>query len=209
MKVTKFVHSCLLVETPDRAVIFDPGVMSESALDPSQLQRLDDIFITHSHADHVSVGLLRRLLQAFPAVRITAPRSVVDLLAAEAIKATPKPPAGVAFFDSPHEDGGPLFETPEQQGYHYLEALSHPGDSHHFRETKAILALPVTAPWGSHVNAVKLALELQPRHVLPIHDWHWNDAARDSAYDAMARIFGGQGITFYQLPTGQPVTIEL
>ncbi len=72
-----------------------------------------------------------------------------------------------------------------------------------------MLALPLTAPWGSANRAINLALELKPQHVLPIHDWHWNDQARASTYDLFERILGEQGITFHKLETGQPVELTI
>ncbi len=209
MKVTKYVHSCLLVETPDRVALFDPGVMSSSALDPDRLTRLDDIFITHVHPDHLDSEFVKKLLAKFPAVRITSTQEVVSHLASEGIKATNKPPTGVTFFDSPHEKIHPPSPTPEQIGIHYLDILSDPGDSHSFTETKAILALPMQAPWGSNVRAFNLALELKPKYVLPIHDWHWRDEARESTYKMFEERLGEQGITFYKLQTGVPVDIPL
>jgi L-ascorbate metabolism protein UlaG (beta-lactamase superfamily) len=208
VKITKYVHSCLVIETPDRTVIFDPGVMSEQALELDRLQRLDDIFITHEHTDHFSHDLVKRLVQQFPGARITSTPDVVTQLAQESLRASDQPPAGVSFFDSPHEDVEPVFPHPQEIGIHYLDALSHPGDSHSFSETKQILALPVTAPWGSTIKAINLALQLQPQHVLPIHDWHWSDAARRQMYGTMTDLFGQHGITFHPLVTGQPVEIE-
>ncbi|HEX7368172.1 MAG TPA: hypothetical protein VF261_00765, partial [Candidatus Saccharimonadales bacterium] len=63
--------------------------------------------------------------------------------------------------------------------------------------------------WGSTVKAVEVALALKPQHIVPIHDWHWNDAARESAYDSLERLFAQQGITFHKMTTGEPITIEL
>lgn len=212
LKVTKFVHSCLLVETADRTALFDPGVMSAEAFGAAlpSLSRLDDIFITHVHADHCDPVLIKQLISKFPGVRITSTGEVVKQMAAEGIKVTDTPPAGVSFFESPHESVAPLFgQPPEQIGIHYLDVLSDPGDSHSFHETKAVLALPITAPWGSAIKALNLALELKPRHVLPIHDWHWNDQARAQTYDMFERLLGQQGITFHKLQTGQPVEIDI
>ena len=212
MKVTKFVHSCLLVEMPapvNRTTLFDPGVMSEDALDIDKLQYLDDIIITHEHSDHFSLELVKRLVEKFPDVRITAPKSVVTILAREGIDATSEPSEGIVFFDSPHEAVEPMFPRPEQIGVHYLDLLSHPGDSHSFHETKKVLALPVTAPWGSTVKAVQLALELKPEYVLPIHDWHWRDEARESTYTNLAKILEEHDIEFVRLETGKPVILEV
>lgn len=116
---------------------------------------------------------------------------------------------GIVFFDSPHESVAPLFAQPEQVGVHYLDALTHPGDSHSFKESKQILALPVTAPWGSTIRAVNLALELKPQYVLPIHDWHWSEAARKQMYQGLEQAFEKHDITFISLDTGVPVVIDV
>jgi L-ascorbate metabolism protein UlaG (beta-lactamase superfamily) len=212
MKITKLEHSCLLVEMPapvNRTALFDPGMMSEPFVNVDSLEYLDDIFITHSHGDHMSVPLIKKLLEKFPDVRITGPREVVAKLKQEGIFATSEEFDGVTFFDSKHEKVLPLFEPPEQLGFHYLDMLSHPGDSHAFNETRPILALPVTAPWGSMVRAVNLAIELGPQYVLPIHDWHWREEAKSGMYDLMESVFSDKGIHFMKLKNGEPVVIKL
>lgn len=211
MKVTKFVHSCLLVETPDRTAIFDPGTMSAEALGAAipGLSRLNDILITHVHQDHCSPELIKQLVAKFPDVRITGTDEVVAELANAGIRSGNTPPEGVTFFDSPHESMAPLIPVPPQEiGVHYLNTFSHPGDSHSFKETKAILALPVAAPWGSSAKAINLALELKPRYIVPIHDWHWRDEARELMYGRFEQVFGDNGIKFYMLQTGQPIEIN-
>jgi L-ascorbate metabolism protein UlaG (beta-lactamase superfamily) len=209
MRITKFIHACLLVETPDRTALFDPGTMSAEALDVSKLKQLNDIFITHVHADHCDPELIKQLVAKFPEVRITGTPETVAKLAETGIIAGDQPPKGVTFFDSPHESVKPLFDPPQEIGIHYLDTLSDPGDSHSFHETKAILALPMTGPWGSSIKALNLALELKPQHVVPIHDWHWTDAAREQSYDKFESVLGEQGITFHKLQTGQPIQIDL
>ena len=212
MKITKFEHSCLLVqmfEPDNRTILFDPGMMSERALDVTKLEYLDDIVITHSHGDHLSINLIKQLCAKFPAVKITAPADVIDQLEKEDISALNDQSDGIVFFDAPHEIVEPLFLTPEQIGVHYLDLLTHPGDSLSFKESKIILALPVTAPWGATTTAVKLALKLKPRYVLPIHDWHWRPEARDQMYGAMEQIFAQNNITFIRLITGEPVMLDV
>lgn len=209
LKITKFVHSCLLVETADRVAVFDPGAMSADAFNFDQLTGLDDIFITHGHPDHLDADFIKKLLAKFPAARITGPNQVVEMLAKEGIKATSTPPSDVEFFESPHEQVEPLFWYPENTGMHYLNKLTNPGDSHSFIETRPVLALPVTAPWGAAIKAVNLAIKLKPKYVLPIHDWHWSDAARQGMYDGLGTALGKEGITFCKLQTGQPVDLDV
>lgn len=212
MKLTKFVHSCLLVEMPapvNRTALFDPGVMSEQALSVDQLEYLDDIIITHLHSDHMSIPLIKKLVAKFPAVRITAPADAVEQLSREGITADAQPKEGIVFFEAPHENVSPIFPTPQELGVHYLDLLSDPGDSHSFSETKAVLALPVTAPWGSNIKAINLALSLKPRFIVPLHDWHWREEARAQAYESMSDVFAKENITFLKMQTGEPVVIDL
>ena len=211
MKITKFVHSCLLVEMPppvSRTALFDPGVMSETALAAHNFEFLDDIIITHYHGDHMSVPVIKGLVAKFPKVHITAPADAVTQLKAEGITASDQPSDGIVFFDSPHESVAPLYPQPDEIGVHYLDKFTHPGDSHSFTETKAVLALPVQAPWGSKIDAINLALKLQPKYIIPIHDWHWRDEAREQSYNDLEKLFAGKGITFYKMQTGVPVVID-
>jgi L-ascorbate metabolism protein UlaG (beta-lactamase superfamily) len=198
-------------EPVNRTALFDPGAMSEAVFNVDALEYLNDIFITHEHGDHTSVSFIKKLVAKFPQVSITVPESVVAQLAAEGIAASSAAPEGVELFESPHERVRPYFDedAPAEHGYHYLDMLSAPGDSHSFTETKAILALPVTAPWGSVRDAVELALKLKPQHVIPVHDWHWSDAARESSYENMENVFSAAGITFHKMKTGEPIVIDL
>lgn len=210
MKITKLVHSCLLVEMPEpinRTVLFDPG--SFSSVDVDSLQYLDDIIITHSHSDHFDLDLVKRLAAKFPAVRITAPDDVVETLNAESIPATSAASDGIAFFEAPHEGSEPFLAPPPNLGVHYLDLLSHPGDSHSFGETKAVLALPMQAPWGSTQRAFDLVRDLKPQYVIPIHDWHWRDEARSGMYERFEQLLGGEGITFIKAVDGQPFTLDI
>lgn len=211
MKITKLGHSCLLVEMPEpvnRTALFDPGTWSK--VDVESLEFLDDIFVTHVHPDHMDVDLIIHLVQKFPKVHVLAPPEAAEkLVAAGVTQAGSVPPEGVRLFQAPHESVEPLGEAAQEHGIHYLETLSHPGDSHHFAETAPILALPVVGPWGTTWNALKLALELKPKYVIPIHDWFWHDAARDWHYGVFEQVLKEQGITFIKPVNGEPLVLDV
>lgn len=210
MKITKLGHSCLLVEMPspvNRTVIFDPGVFSTVSID--SLEYLDDIIITHIHPDHFSIELVTQLVDKFPDIHITAPDEVVRVLNDAGIPATSATSDGITFFDSPHQDLTPLGIAPQELGIHYLEKLSHPGDSHEFSETMPILAIPVTAPWGYPLRAMQKAIELKPKYVIPIHDWFWHEEARNWHYDKFEAVLREQGITFIRPVNGEPFVINI
>lgn len=202
MRITKLVHSCMLVEADGRTALFDPGVMSAEAVRKADIERLDDIFITHEHPDHMDSELIRELAERFPEVRILAPEPAAQQLREAGLTVGSEAPDGAKLFESPHEHGEPLFSTPEQHGIHYLDRLTHPGDSHSFEESKSILALPVTAPWGATVRAVNLVQQLRPDYVIPIHDWHWSDEAREAMYQNLAQVLARDGIEFLAAQNG-------
>lgn len=212
MKITKLSHSCLLVEMPapmNRTVLFDPGLFSRDMVAAAELAYLDDIVITHEHFDHFDLPMVQELLALFPAARVLAPQPVVRQLADVGIQARSEPADGLAVFAAPHESLAPLGEAPEAIGVHYLGALTHPGDCHSFSESKVILALPVTAPWGSTTRAVELALTLKPKYVIPIHDWMWKDEWRERMYDGLAKRFQADGIEFIRPVDGQPFVLDV
>ena len=210
VKITKFVHSCLLVELPEsgRNVLFDPGEYSPVPV--GALPELQDIIITHKHPDHMDPTLIKKLRDRFPNVRITAPADAAAVLEQAGVAdVQTNPTEGVSFFEAVHEGIRPLgtVDPPQENGVHYRHVLTHPGDSHHFRETMPILALPVTAPWGSAVEAARVALELRPQYIVPVHDWHWHDRARRELYERMEQRFGEEGIHFLRMPDGEAVII--
>ena len=210
MKITKFVHSCLLVETPEHVGIFDPGRFSwESGLfNVAQLKRLDEIIITHEHEDHMFVPFIEALCRKFPeATIITTPAAAVKLAEAGIKNIQTQGNGQAVLFATAHESINPLGQTPEHIGVHYADKLTHPGDSHHFTETKEILALPVTAPWGGMMAAAALGAALKPRYIIPIHDWHWNEQARAGAYARLQAFFKEQDITFIAIKDGEAVEI--
>ena len=209
MKITKYVHSCLLIETPERLTIIDPGQFSfDSGLfDMAKLSRLDDIVITHEHSDHFHMPFVQNLIQAFPDVNVTSTDSVISLLKQHGIQPNLGQSSVIQAFTAAHESLDPLGQAPDNIGVHYLDELTHPGDCHHFSESKRILALPMTAPWGTVMRAAELGLELKPQFIIPIHDWHWNNEARKSFYTTFEAFFKQHGITFIKLEDG--VAIEL
>lgn len=204
MKLSKHIHSCILVEHEGVNILFDPGsyTAKEGALDVSSLKKVDHIIITHEHADHLHVPLLRDVMQKFPDANVISNASVKGILNDEGIEVMTEVIPGMNIETVPHEPlmgGG----APENTLFHVFDKLTNPGDSHQFTETRDVLLLPVQAPWGSMVNGVELAARLKPKTVIPVHDWHWRDEARLQLYDMIEDYLLRYGISFYGLETGE------
>lgn len=211
MKITKFVHSCLLVETDKEAILFDPGVFSWNSglCDVEALPKLDTIVITHEHPDHFHQPFVQALIQKFPEVCFITTPSVLTALQEMGIKNAhcESTPSLQVFSTKPHAHLGPLGPTPENIAVHVDGRLTVGGDRHDLEESKEILALPITAPWGSVEAAAEMVLRLNPKYVIPIHDWHWNDDARQAEYKRSGGIYKEHGITLVEAVDGQVIEL--
>ncbi len=207
MKITKYVHSCLLVETEKQVILIDPGQFSwESGLfKVDSLDKLDVVVITHEHFDHFHVPFVEAVLRKFPQVQFVSTPAVVARLQEMGVSnATSESIPGVEIFSrKAHASLEPLGEAPENIAVHIADGLTIGGDRHDLEETKDALALTVTAPWGSMVGAAAMAQRLKPKIIVPVHDWHWNETARSGAYDRLEEFFAKQGTIFIKPVDGQ------
>lgn len=208
MKISKYLHSCLLVEDEGRAILIDPGnyTFKERALDLDKISKLDYLLVTHEHQDHMYMPLIKQILEKFPKIKIISNNSVKKILEGEGLKLQTEGENNIAIENAPHEIlfGG---RGAENFLFNISGKLTHPGDSLQFSESHYVLALPVQAPWGSFVASVEKAIALKPKIVIPIHDWHWKDTARRRMYETAKQYLAGKGIEFHGLETGEMLEI--
>lgn len=205
--VTKLVHACLLVEVDGARILIDPGVFTwnDERFDLSMVEGLDRILITHEHADHVNFDLVAALLERSNDAQIETTASLQALLAEHNVSSTT---SETPQFAAPHERV-PAGPGPENTGFHVEGVLSHPGDSHSFVETMPILAMPFAAPWGSLVGGVDRTRLVQPKYVIPIHDWILNEGGRDFMYGLASSSLSDHGIELVHLRDFETVTLSV
>ena len=208
MKISKHLHSCLLIEEENKTFLIDPGVFTyqEKALNFNSLSSLDYILITHEHSDHAYIPLIKEIIAKFPTVEIITNPSAATLLKQEDITALTAGNGYIQLEDVSHEKLWDI-TPPQNVLFKLFNELTHPGDSHHFNQTTDVLALPITAPWGSTTDAVNLALKLKPKIIIPIHDWMWKDVIRQEVYVRLQTYFAKEGIDFKPLETGEIVEV--
>jgi L-ascorbate metabolism protein UlaG (beta-lactamase superfamily) len=214
MKITKFVHSCLLVESPGHNVLIDPGIFTWSSrmLHINNLPRLDHIVITHEHADHYDEQGLKKLSHRFPHTTIITNDNLAEKIKALRLPRLPNPVhAGsddnLIVFEAVHE---PLpLDTPQVPniGVHIDDKLTHPGDSYAFEHTREILALPLTGPFASYKQALDIIVKLKPKIVVPLHDWEWHRAARENRYTRAKELLKNHKIDFIELENAEQVEL--
>ena len=208
MKISKHIHSCLLIEDKGKKFLFDPGnyTFEENGLDINSIDTLDYLLITHEHPDHMYIPLIKEIVGKFPNIKIITNASTAEVLNKEGMQATTEGDESVKLEEVVHEK---VFsgEPPTNVMITINNKLSHPGDSYHFQTYAPIIALPLQAPWGHITTAVELAKSLKPKIIIPIHDWHWNEKAREVMYKRLEEFFKPLGIRFVGLETNQEVEV--
>ena len=175
MRITKHSHSCVRLDDGDRRLLLDPGVWSS----PEVYSDVDDVLITHEHMDHVDVEALTAFARRRSSVRVHAPASVVELLAALGDTVTAVSP-GEAFSAGGFDVvvvGGQHAEIYDglpgcvNVGYVVDGAVYHPGDALHVPEQPiGTLLLPVSGPWLKLAEAIDFVRAVAPERAFPIHD---------------------------------------
>ena len=61
MKITKYPQSCLLIETKEKKILIDPGILNYKDEYFNIWNNVDIILITHKHPDHCNTAVLEKL----------------------------------------------------------------------------------------------------------------------------------------------------
>lgn len=209
MRITKYVHSCLLVETDDSNILIDPGLFTWDShlLNPNHLPQLTHIIITHDHVDHYCEPALRAITQRFGQAKIITnndlAKKIKELNLPNHIQSGSED--NITTFEAPHAPLPLDLPAPLNIGVHIDDKLTHSGDALDFSLSREILALPLTGPFCSMTDSLKQAVKLKAKVLLPVHDWHWHQKARESMYDMAKGLLKQKGIEFIELKNGEAV----
>lgn len=63
MRIVKYPQSCLLIESGDKKILIDPGVIDYEDSFFNEWKKADVILITHKHADHCHEEVIKEMLK--------------------------------------------------------------------------------------------------------------------------------------------------
>jgi L-ascorbate metabolism protein UlaG (beta-lactamase superfamily) len=208
MRISKYIHSCLLVEKEGDKILFDPGRFSfvEGLVTPQQFQNLSAVVLTHQHPDHIDEDALQIILTNNPSAIVLTNTEIQIRLVSKGI-GTENFEAGrralrsftIAAFDAPH---APILDADPPQNTAYLidDIFLHPGDSFadslFAKKNTPILALPIMAPWMTELDVVDFAHRMSPQRIIPIHDGYAKEFFLQQRYNNLAKHFTRRGIQF-------------
>jgi len=212
MKITKLLHSCLLLEKDDDRILFDAGKFSflEDGARPADLMNLKAVIITHSHPDHMDDEAIAAIMRNNPDAALMGNAGIASAL-------QPKGLTVQLFEEGSRQIGGfrvDAFEArhekivsakiPPNTAYIVDDRLLNPGDSYAYsldalRGKFDVLALPVMAPWCTEMDTVGFAARMNAKRILPIHDGYVKDFFLRTRYDNYENHFRTQGAKFERM----------
>lgn len=211
MKITKLVHSCLIIDNGSKKILVDPGGYSWNSgrVSEDMLTDIDAVVITHAHGDHCDETFAKVVAKQSQNAKWYGPEQVVNKLKVWGISAANiSNDEDIKFIESAHADLSPWFpEQPEHTSYVLFGGVFISGDCQTITDIHgaSILAGAVNGgPWGGVVGFTKMvdAMAVRPKRVIPIHDWHWNEDARKGIYNQLAVVMESMGVTFVPLEIG-------
>ena len=213
MRLTKFGHSCLLVEEGQARMLLDPGNLSAGF---EQLQGLTAVLFTHQHGDHLDPERLQGLLDRNPGVRVVSDEGSAGALAGagaevQVVHAGDELDGGgigVGVLGRDHAVIHPDIPVVPNVGYLVGGRLFHPGDA--FTppgQPVEVLAVPAAAPWLKLSEAIDYLRAVRPRVAVPVHDRVLSEAGTSIHYRQLEQLGAGDGTTLRVLDDGQPVTL--
>lgn len=216
MKITKFVHSCLLVENDGKKALVDPGNYSwgSGLVDQDMLKDIDYVLITHAHSDHIDETFASVINELSPNAVWYVTKSTKKLIQnlsgiqIELVSML----SDVRYIESEHADLTHWGGCEDHSSFVLFGDLLISGDCHTLTSMHgaSILAGAINGgPWGSIKSFLNMidSMEDRPKVLLPLHDWHWNDQARDGFYARLPEVLEQFGVTFTPLKNTIPVEV--
>ena len=176
MLITKFGHSCLLIEESGLHILFDPGSYSTLQND---VERVDVILITHEHQDHLHIESLQKILSRNPEAKIFTNSGVGEKLretniAYELFEHKQTITLKGVLIEGFGTDHAQIYNTIPiipNTGYFINNRFFYPGDALNIPDRPVeILAYPAVAPWMKLADALDYGKAVHPNVAFPVHD---------------------------------------
>jgi L-ascorbate metabolism protein UlaG (beta-lactamase superfamily) len=213
MRLTKYGHSCLLVEEGTARMLLDPGTLSGGF---EALEGLTAVLVTHQHADHLDRERLRGLLDRNPGVRVVGDEGSAEALAEAGAEVEVVHDGdeldvggvGVQVAGGHHAVIHPDIPVIPNVGYLVGGRLFHPGDAFTVPGRPIeVLAVPAGAPWLKVSEPIDYLRRVRPKVAVPVHEQVLSTAGKSIHYRQLEQLGAGGGTTLRVMDDGAPVEL--
>ena len=213
MRLTKYGHSCLLVEEGSARLLLDPGSLSGGF---EELEGLTAVLVTHQHGDHLDAERIRGLLDRNPGVRVVCDEGSAGPLGEAGAEVEVVHDGeeldlggvGVQVAGRHHAVIHPDIPVVPNVGYLVGGRLFHPGDAFTLPGRPIeVLAVPAGAPWLKVAEPIDYLRRVRPRVAVPVHEQVLSAAGKSIHYRQLEQLGAGDGTTLRVLDDGAPVEL--
>jgi L-ascorbate metabolism protein UlaG (beta-lactamase superfamily) len=214
MRITKFGHACVRIESGSTTVVVDPGGWTErEAVDGATV-----VLVTHEHPDHLDPDNLRAADAPIYTIAAVA-RQIAEQAPDVAERVTVVKPgdaldAGlpVRVVGEKHAVIHPELQHFDNSGY-LLEVegrrIFHPGDALTERpEGVDLLLLPVHAPWNKISEVVEYGRAVGAPLSVAIHDGLLNDRGLALAQRQLSGMLGEREQEYLRVEPGKEIPLS-
>jgi L-ascorbate metabolism protein UlaG (beta-lactamase superfamily) len=219
MKISKYIHSCLLFELDGHKLLFDPGkfTFAEGVVTPEMFADVNSIIITHIHPDHLDTENLKKIVALSKATVYTnmevgtaIQRSGINYTLVEEgifnigpFKLQAIPVVHEPLLDSP---------IPQMTGFIINDKVLHPVDSMEHKLTTyrniELLIMVTMAPFATELKIADFGDKVKPKQILPVHDGFAKAFFVKQRFENYAKHFEESGIKFMEIyQPGESITV--
>lgn len=211
MKITKYEHSCVVMEEGRSKLIIDPGIYSNSLVDITDVTAL---VITHVHADHFDESKVEKIIkmnlnvQIFSTEEVAKEISAKNVVEVEPSKIYRVGDFNLEFVGQMHEVVDPKTPIAQNSGVLVNGLFYSPGDSYEV-PTKPfkILSVPKSGPWLRVKDALPMFEKSDCTLVIGTHDALINDQGHASVDNWYVQFAERNGKKYKSLKTGESIEI--
>jgi L-ascorbate metabolism protein UlaG (beta-lactamase superfamily) len=214
MRLTKFGHACVRVETGGAVLVVDPGAWTER----EAVVEATAVLVTHEHPDHLDVDHLAaadapvvtiaavadRIAEQAPAlaerVQVVSPGARLDVAGVP-----------VAVVGERHAVIHPDLPRFDNSGFLMdLDGTTvfHPGDAFTVPDAQVdVLLLPVHAPWSKTLEVLDFARAVAAPQTVAVHDGLLNERGLALVERIVGGDLAGRGLTYTRVEPGSRVPV--
>ncbi|MEP6664875.1 MAG: MBL fold metallo-hydrolase [Nocardioidaceae bacterium] len=213
MRITKFGHACVRIESGGVEVVIDPG----SFTSPEAVEGVDAVLITHEHFDHFSLEHLQRT--EAPIFTIAA---VADAIAGDGASVRERvtvigPGESFDAAGLPAQAVGEMHAVIHPDSPTYFNSgfvvraertVYHPGDSFALPEEPVdVLLVPVSGPWLKLAESIDFGRAVQAPAALAIHELLASDLGLRLIDSRMEEMLASHGSAYQRLGDGEDMAL--
>lgn len=211
MKLTKYEHSCMVIQKGDSALVIDPGGYTTPLTD---LDGVVAIVITHEHADHWTTEQLTRILDRNKDAAIYAPAGVVAAAPGFKVQTVKDgdvvdaAPFTLKFYGDKHAVIHSSIPVVDNVAVLVDDEFYYAGDSFTIPPVQVgTLAVPVGAPWLKIGEVIDYVEAVKPRRSLPVHEAVLSVIGKNMANDRVKGATERGGGEFFALDAQESIDL--